>query len=132
MWTLVRGATRGVVRWIRVSAGSQDPRRLRRRMQPVDDWDARVDGRARRLTERETIRVTRLGRFDAKQPLHTAEGWRDPVRVGAVGVWSLAVGATALYGWLRGRGPLGTLRDVFGDDTRSDVDGDDPGFVDGS
>lgn len=123
VWTLVRGAARGAARWIAMSAGSQDPRRLRRRLRPVDDWDVRADGKARRLSERETITVTRIGRFDEKQPLHTAEGWRDPVRVGAVGLWSVALGATALYGWLRGRGPLAELRALFGDD---DEDGPEP------
>ncbi len=106
-------AARLVVRAVRRAqhaAGSDDPRRLRRRFRPIEDWAEPVDGRPRRLGVDETISVHRSGRFADRDPLETFEGWRDPWRSGVVVVWLMAVGVAAALGAWKGRGPLAGLR----------------------
>lgn len=102
-----------VVRGFRLAAhaaGSDDPRRLRRRFRVVEQWAEPVDGRPRRLGVDETISVHRSGRFAERDPLETFEGWRDPWRSGVVAVWLVAVGVAAALGAWKARGPLAGIR----------------------
>lgn len=79
-------------------------------MHVVDDWASADGDRARRLTARETITVTRVGRFADVDPLRTAEGWRDRWRLAVVGAWVTSVAVAAAWGRWRGKGPLAALR----------------------
>lgn len=91
------------------AAGTADTQRVARRVRVDPDW-RRIDaGQAARLSPRETIEVSRPGRWRQHDPLVVTEGWRPPARTAALAVWAGTVGVAWWLGATRGVGPLATL-----------------------
>jgi hypothetical protein len=96
-----------------------DGDRIARRVRVDEHWRRHeLDGRAPRLTSRETIRVGRpVGRWRRVDPLVPYDGWRRPWAWAGLGLWAGVAGALGFLGWKTGRGPLAGLGhlDEFGD-----------------
>jgi hypothetical protein len=81
-----------------------------RGVRPDPDWRRIEDGRAARLGPRQTIEVTRTGRWRHKDPLAVEAGWWAPGHATGAMLWASAVGLAWWQG-RRGRGPLRGLHD---------------------
>lgn len=102
------GAWRASGRFVR-DATPRDTTRLKRLLRTDPIWREPLDGAAPRLGPRDSIEVTRVGRFRDIDPHRTVEGWRDPWKVVGFTGWVAIVGAAWWLGSSRGRGPLGLL-----------------------
>src|SRR6056297_3450305 len=91
------------------AAGSADTQRVARRVRVDPDWRRIEAGGAARLGPRDTIEVSRPGRWRDHDPLVVTEGWRPPARTAALAVWAGTVGAAWWLGATRGVGPLAGL-----------------------
>jgi hypothetical protein len=74
------------------------------------DWRRVEDGRAARLGPRQTIEVTRRGRWRHTDPLAVEAGWWAPRHASGALLWASAVGLAWWQG-RHGRGPLRSLHD---------------------
>lgn len=90
-------------------ATPRDATWLKRRLRTDPHWREPLDGAAPRLGPRDSIEVTRIGRFREIDPHRTVEGWRDPWKAVGFGLWAATIGAAWWLGASRGRGPLGLL-----------------------
>jgi hypothetical protein len=100
-------------------AFAPDPHRIAKRVRADEHWRRHeLDGRAPRLTPRETIATGRpVGRWRRVDPLVPYDGWRRPGKWAGFGLWAAVAGALGFLGWRTGRGPLRGLGhlDEFGD-----------------
>ena len=76
-----------------------------RDVRPDPDWRRVEHGRAARLGPRETIEVTRHGRWRHTDPLQVEAGWVAPWYAAGAALWASAVGVAWWQG-RHGRGPL--------------------------
>ena len=105
---LAGDAWRSSRRFVR-DATPRDTTRLKRRMRIDPNWREPLDGVAPRLGARDSIEVTRVGRFREIDPHRTVEGWRDPWKAVGFGSWVAIVGVAWWLGSTKGRGPLSLL-----------------------
>lgn len=107
---LVRAARRQRPNHGQLRRAADDPDLIADRFTVRPDWDQAEDGRAPRLSSRETIAVTPAGRFAEVDPLRVVVGWRSAGRVLGLAVLGAGIGASWWRAGRWGSGPFAEAR----------------------